>query len=87
MGEGTHGMKQTPEQIEQEVHEIRDRMEPNLAELDRRRHHFAAWTRRMKHRLPRVLGAVVVLVGVVRVVQAVAKRNNGHYRPIDPQFD
>ena len=71
MGEATHGMKESPEQMEQDVETIRGRMEPTVAELDRRRHRMTAKVGRVKRAAPTVLQIALFVVGVIQVVRAV----------------
>jgi len=73
MGEGAHGMKEDPEHIEQEVETLRGRMEPTVAELDRRRHHMTRRVGTMKRAAPKVLQIAMFVVGVIQVVRAVKK--------------
>jgi len=73
MGEATHGMKENPEQIEQEVETIRERMEPAIAELDRRRHHMTQRVDRMKRGAPKLLQIAMFVVGAIQVVRAVKR--------------
>jgi len=76
MGEGTHAAKDVPEQIE-----------PAPEEQEGRQDHLTVWKRRMGRQMPKVIGGLVLLVGVVRIVQAVAKQRDGQIHPLDPQFD
>ena len=73
MGERAHGLKEDPEQIEHEVESIRERMEPAVAELDRRRHRITQKVSRVKRAAPKLLQIAVFVVGVIQVVRAVKK--------------
>ena len=73
MGEAAHGMKADPERIEREVETIRERMEPTVAELDRRRHRMTAKASRVKRAAPTVLQIAIFVVGVIQVVRAVKR--------------
>jgi t-SNARE complex subunit (syntaxin) len=66
-------MKENPERIEREVENLRERMEPTVAELDRRRHHMTAKAARVKRAAPKVLQIAMFVVGVIQVVRAVKK--------------
>ncbi|HEV8481316.1 MAG TPA: hypothetical protein VGR66_11030 [Candidatus Eisenbacteria bacterium] len=86
MGEGAHGVKEGPEQIEHEVESIRERMEPAVAELDRRRHRMAQKVSRVKRAAPKVLQIATFVVGVIQVVRAVKKVRARGRREVMPPF-
>jgi len=76
MGEGTHGVKATPEDLEHEVESIRDGMAPVLDELDHRRHELADMPRRIKSRLPRALKAIATVAALVTVARIIRGRRS-----------
>ncbi len=65
MGEGTHGMKDSSEQLEREVTEIRGRMQPVIGELDRRRHRLMDWQALVRRRGATAARIGLVLAGVI----------------------
>ena len=72
MGEGTSGVKRTPEEIEREVESIRESMDPVLEELDVRRHEMMDWKLQLRRHGPTLMKAGAVMVGVF-VAVGVAK--------------
>jgi hypothetical protein len=78
MGEGTPNVKdESPEELEQEVTEIRVGMNGLMRELDCRRHELFDWRMQLrKHALALSIGAVALacFVGGFTVVTALRKR-------------
>lgn len=75
MGKGKDRVKARPAEIEREVEEIRDQMEPVIAELDHRRHALMDWRGQLRRRGPKVLAALVVVAGGVAAMRMWAKRS------------
>jgi hypothetical protein len=74
MGTRADGVKDDPEQLEREVRQIRERMEPVVAELDRRRHAFMDWRAQIRQRGPAFLGLAVLVLGGRAAVRAIGRR-------------
>jgi hypothetical protein len=74
MGKGTDGVKASPEELEQEVHAIRDEMSPVLSELDHRRHEMTDWKLQLRRRAPALIKGVAVLAALVAGFAVVKKR-------------
>ena len=64
MGEGTSGVKRTPEDLEREVETIRESMDPVLQELDARRHELVDWKLQLRRHGPTLMKAGAVVAGV-----------------------
>jgi len=79
MGEGTSGVKRTPEELEREVESIRESMDPVLEELDTRRHELMDWKLQLKRHGPTLGKAVAVAAGIFMAV-GVAKDVGGTMR-------
>ena len=72
MGEGTNGVRPSPEELERDVERIRDSMAGIVSELDRRRHELFDWRlqlRRHKLGIGLLAGGVVLLLGTAMVVK------------------
>ena len=80
MGEGTGSVNRTPADVERELHELREGMEPVVQELDTRRHELTDWKLQLRRHGPTLLkaGAVVagvfLAVGVAQDVQRTVRR-------------
>ncbi|MGE5179622.1 MAG: hypothetical protein ACM3PF_11045 [Bacteroidota bacterium] len=74
MGKGTDGVKASPEELEQNVREIRNEMAPVLNELDHRRHEMTDWKLQLRRRAPVLLKGAAVLAALVAGFTFVKRR-------------
>ncbi|HYJ32573.1 MAG TPA: hypothetical protein VE326_05085 [Candidatus Binatia bacterium] len=74
MGQGTHGVKASPEELKREVEAIREEMTPVLDELDHRRHEMTDWKLQLRRRGPALLGVVAGIAAVVITLKMVKRR-------------
>jgi len=75
MGKRTMGLESdSPEALEQEIMELRRRIEPVARELDLRRHRMTDWRRQVKQRAPKVVRILGAVFGVVAAAKAVRRR-------------
>ena len=72
MGEGTSRVNRTPEDLEREVRDIRQSMDPVLQELDVRRHELTDWKLQLRRHGPTLMKAGAVVAGMF-VAVGVAK--------------
>ena len=93
MGEGTSRVNRTPEDLEREVRDIRQSMNPVLQELDVRRHELTDWKLQLRRHGPTLMkaGAVVagmfVAVGVAKDVGRTMRRRMRSRRARHSSFD
>lgn len=73
MGKGTDGVKASPEELEQEVREIRDDMTPVLKELDHRRHELTDWGLQMRRRGPAIMKGVAIAATLFAALKLVKR--------------
>ena len=71
MGQGTDGMKESPQEIEHDIEALRHEIDPVLEELDHRRQAVTAAVSRLRRRAPALVKGAAVLVGLVVTVRAV----------------
>ena len=64
MGEGTSRVNRTPEDLEREVRDIRQSMDPVLQELDVRRHELTDWKLQLRRHGPTLMKAGAVVAGM-----------------------
>lgn len=69
MGQGTHGVKASPEELKREVEEIREGMTPVLDELDHRRHEMTDWSLQLRRHGPALLKGVAAIAAVIVTVK------------------
>lgn len=68
MGQGTHGVKASPEELKREVEEIREGMTPVLDELDHRRHQMMDWRLQLQKHRPAILKGLAAAAAMFTVV-------------------
>jgi hypothetical protein len=68
MGQGTHGVKASPEELKREVEEIREGMTPVLDELDHRRHEMMDWRLQLRRHRPAIVRALAAAAAMFAVV-------------------
>jgi hypothetical protein len=73
MGQGTHGVKTSPDELKREVEEIREGMAPVLDELDHRRHEMTDWRLQLRRRGPALLKRVAAIAALIATVKLVKR--------------
>ena len=69
MGQATHRLKSSSEQIEHDIASIRQELGTVLSELEHRRHEFTDWRLQLRRRGPKLVRAAMGVFAAVRTFQ------------------
>lgn len=81
MGQATHAMKSSPEQLEHDITSIRQELDTVLSELDRRRHELTDWRLQFRRRGPKLIRLTLGVIAAVRTFRKIRRARTAWRSP------